>query len=125
MTYSAWGKGDKPTISASKMNYALPELWQETSYENVWVCTKTLVNVGIVTLDHSGECGKYDELVGTRMIAGKDGFDGAGDMKNDLEVWSDLEANRLYFYSDKGNPGERFKSIEIGERGNAISVNAP
>ncbi len=125
VTYSAWGKGDKPTISASKMNYALPELWQETSYENVWVCTKTLVNVGIVTLDHSGEYGKYDELVGTRMIAGKDGFDGAGDMKNDLEVWSDLEANRLYFYSDKGNPGERFKSIEIGERGNAISVNAP
>ncbi len=124
VTYSAWGEGGKPTINASKMNYASPELWQETSYENVWVCTKTLVNVGIVALDHSGEYGRYDELVGTRMIAGNDGFGGAADMKNDLEVWSDLENNRLYFYSDKGNPGERFSSIEIGERGNAISVNA-
>lgn len=125
VTYSAWGEGDKPTINASKMNYASPELWQETSHENVWMCTKTLVNVGIVTLDHSGEYGKYDELVGIRKVAGRDGFGSAADMKNDLEVWSDLDTNRLYFYSDKGNPGERFSSIEIGERGNAILVLVP
>ena len=42
-------------------------------------------------------------------------------MSTDLEVWSDLESNRLYMYSAE-NPGARFESIEIGERGNAISI---
>ncbi len=121
VTYSAWGDGDKPTISASKRDYADPSLWQTTDYANVWVCTETLTNVGIVALDHSGELGKYDETVGIRKVAGVGGFTGAESLSVDLEVWSDLSANKLYMYSEE-NPGSRFASIEIGERGNAISV---
>ena len=121
VTYSAWGDGDKPTISASKRNYADPSLWQTTEYDNVWVCTETLTNVGIVALDHSGELGKYDELVGIRKVAGVGGFNGAESLSADLEVWSDLNSNKLYMYSEE-NPGARFKSIEIGERGNTISI---
>ena len=121
VTYSAWGDGDKPTISASKRDYADPSLWQTTDYANVWVCTETLTNVGIVALDHSGELGKYDETVGIRKVAGVGGFTGAESLSVDLEVWSDLAANKLYMYSEE-NPGSRFASIEIGERGNAISV---
>ncbi|MBQ8508922.1 MAG: right-handed parallel beta-helix repeat-containing protein [Clostridia bacterium] len=122
VTYSAYGEGAKPIINASKRNYADPSLWKQTEYENVWVCTEKLVNVGIVALDHSGELGKYDELVGTRMVAGRDDFNGAADMNEDLQVWGDWENDRLYFCSTEGNPGERFESIEIGERKNAISV---
>ena len=121
VTYSAWGDGAKPIISASKRNYADESLWQPTEYDNVWVCTETLVNVGIVALDHTGELGKYDELVGIRKVAGVGGFTGAESLSTDLEVWSDLESNKLYMYSAE-NPGTRFESIEIGERGNAISI---
>lgn len=124
VTYSAYGDGDKPIISSSRKNYADPLYWNETEYENVWVCTEKLVNVGIVALDHSGELGKYDELVGDRMVAGRDDFNGASDMNKDLQVWSDLDSDKLYFYSAEGNPGERYKSIEIGERGNTIAVSA-
>ncbi|MBQ8508921.1 MAG: hypothetical protein IJ493_03340 [Clostridia bacterium] len=122
VTYSAYGEGAKPIINSSRRNYADPALWLETQYENVWVCTEKLVNVGIVALDHTGELGKYDELVGTRMVAGTNNFNGAADMNEDLQVWSDLATNKLYFYSTEGNPGERFESIEIGVRENTFQV---
>ncbi|MBQ2707187.1 MAG: hypothetical protein IJF67_02900, partial [Clostridia bacterium] len=67
ITYSAYGEGAKPIINSSRQNYADPALWEKTDYENVWVCTEKIVNAGIVTLDHTGEIGKYDELVGKRM----------------------------------------------------------
>ncbi|MBQ8508920.1 MAG: hypothetical protein IJ493_03335 [Clostridia bacterium] len=121
VTYSAYGEGAKPIINSSKMNYADPALWQETEYENVWLCTKPLNNAGIVALDHSGELGKYDELTGICMVAGQGTFTGAKDLYDDLQFYSDLNTQKFYFYSTEGNPGERFESIEIGERLNTIS----
>ncbi|MBO5218229.1 MAG: hypothetical protein J6C52_02285 [Clostridia bacterium] len=122
ITYSAYGEGAKPIINSSRQNYADPALWEKTDYENVWVCTEKIVNAGIVTLDHTGEIGKYDELVGKRMIKGVGDFCGVESMKEDLQVWSDLDGEKLYFYSADGNPGARFSDIEIGERGNTIDV---
>ena len=122
VTYSAYGEGAKPIINSSRRNYADPTLWEMTERENVWVCTEKIVNAGIVALDHTGELGKYDELVGKRMIAGVGGFTGLETMTEDLQVWSDLAGEKLYFFSDKGNPGARFSSIEIGERGNTFGI---
>ena len=121
VTYSAFGEGDKPTICASKKNFADPLDWEKTEFENVWVCRESLATVGIILFDYSGEIGRYDETVGELRIAGKDGFTGAADLNRELQFWSDLEANRLYLYSEE-NPGEKWKSIEIGCQGNAIAV---
>lgn len=121
VTYSAYGEGAKPTICASKRNYADPLDWEKTGYENVWVYRGSLENVGIILFDYSGEIGRYDETVGEMRIAGKDGFSGAADLGGELQFWNDLDTEQLYLYSEE-NPGERWKSIEIGCSGNAISV---
>ena len=120
VTYSAYGEGDKPTICASDRNYADASLWQKTSYKNVWVCTLPLNNVGIATFDIN-EIGNFDSTIGDRMIKGRDGFEGVQSMNKDLQVYSDLDTQKFYIYSEV-NPGTRFERIEIGQSVNAISV---
>ncbi len=121
VTYSAYDNGEKPIICASKQNYANSADWQKTEYSNVWVSTHTLKNVGIVLFNHTGKLGNYNEMVGKRMVAGLNNFDGAASLREDLQVWSDIENDKLYLYS-KENPATRFHSIEIGEQGHAITI---
>jgi hypothetical protein len=125
VTYSAYGTGAKPIINGSLKNYADPSLWQETQFENVYVLTETLNNVGIIAFDHSGVIGEYDEIVGTMRVSGVsyDGevFYNQSQLKNDLEFYSNLSTNQLYVYSAEGNPGERFSSIEIGKKQNLFT----
>lgn len=129
--YGAYGDPSqpKPLLMQSKKNYADPSLWVETEYPNVYKCTDLLNNVGIIGFDHdlfdySESC--YDELYGKIMNIGAFGFTGPKDLNEDLQFYSEIPDNNLelsgnlYLYSDKGNPGERFKSIEIGERVNII-----
>lgn len=120
VTYSAYGEGDKPTINSSAKNYADPMDWEETGYKNVWKYRGELKNVGIMLFDYSGKIGNYEEIVGTMRIAGVGNFENEKDLDGDLQFWSDLETNALYLYSEE-NPGERFKSIEIGTSGNTIA----
>lgn len=115
VTYSAYGKGAKPVISGSRMNFAKPQLWQKTDRENVWILTEKINNAGIVLLDHDYTVGKPDVRTAKGCFIGIRDFDGIDGLTEDTAFWSDLETGNFYFYSDKGNPGERFKSIEIGE----------
>ena len=118
VTYSSYGEGAKPIINGSKCNFADPTLWLETDVENVYKCVYGLDNVGNIVFNYSGIVGNYDELVGKMRIHGANGFEGYEDLENDLEFYSNLSSHTLYLYSDKGNPGSRFDSIEIAEAGN-------
>jgi hypothetical protein len=53
-------------------------------------------------------------------IRGKAGFEDYDQLASDLEFWSDLDAKKLYLYSET-NPGARFGRIEIGTRINVIT----
>ncbi|MBR5527368.1 MAG: S-layer homology domain-containing protein, partial [Clostridia bacterium] len=124
VTYGSYGEGPKPVIMQSKRNYADPSLWQETGYENVWVCTEKLINVGIIAFDHDiwdHSADTYNELYGLMMNKNLFGFDGVHELCGDLQFYSELNggvgnSGELYVYSAQGNPGERFSSIEIGEK---------
>lgn len=115
MTYSAYGVGMKPRFYGSRRDYAKPEYWKKSEFENVWytdLCTK---NVGLVAINHSDVLGKYDEIMGERHNIGRDGFEGPQDLKKDYDFYGHLDEEKCYLYCSKGNPGEVYDSIELGE----------
>ncbi len=122
--YGSYGEGPKPLMLQSAKNYADPALWVETEYPNVWKCTEQLINVGVIGFDHDLQDyseDTYNELYGLIMNKDTRGFDGAHELCGDLQFYSELngstgKAGDLFVYSTKGNPGSRFKSIEIGEK---------
>lgn len=127
ITIGAYGDTSlpKPLLMQSKKNYADPALWVETQWENVWKCTDKLNNVGVIGYDHDlydYSENIYNEKFGDIMTRRIDGFMGPADMTKDLSFYSvnekdlgDVEYMDFYVYSTEGNPGQRFKSIEIGE----------
>ncbi len=124
VSYGAYGEGTKPLIMQSRKNYADEKLWKETEYENVYVSTEKFNNVGIIGFDHDlfdYSQNTYEELYGIPMNKNILGFSGLSDLDTDLQFYSDRKDNKLYIYSDKGNPGKRFSSIEIGEKYNIVN----
>ncbi len=127
--YGSYGEGNKPILMQSKKNYADPALWKETEWENVWVCTDKLVNVGVIGFDHDLQDyseNTYNETYGITMNKNMFGFQDPSQLCGDLQFYSELYGNvngagELYLYSKNGNPGERFESIEIGEKYNIVS----
>ncbi len=108
VSIGAYGKGRKPIINGSEMNYAKPELWEETEHKNVYVCTKSFQNVGVILFNPTYEYGKYDEHYGDMW------FKSVEELHNEYDFYFDLNKNKLYVYCDK-NPGEKYEDIEIGD----------
>ena len=134
LVIGSYGEGPKPIIMQSAKNYADPNLWVETNWPNVWKCTDSLYNVGVIGFDHDlQDCSDdtYNETYGWIMNVDLFDFNGVQDMNKDLQFYSVLtndrttggsaKQNDLYLYSTEGNPGTRFKSIEIGENVAIIS----
>ena len=126
VTYAAYGEGtDLPTICGSKRDYADPKLWEKTSEPNVWRCTEKLHNVGIVLFDR--EPRRIDGapvVADMRLPKRNEPFDKPVALDADLTFRNLFRTDRLELRSDKGNPGERFRHIEIGEHGHCLWINA-
>lgn len=126
VTYAAYGEGDElPTICASKRDYADPKLWDRTDEPNVWRCTEKLHNVGIVLFDR--EPRRIDGapvVADMRLPKREEPFDKPVVLDADLTFRNLFREDRLELRSDKGNPGERFRHIEIGEHGHCLWINA-
>ena len=128
LIFGSYGEGEKPVIMQSKRNYADPTIWVETEWKNVYKCTESVSNVGVIAFDHDiydFSDGTYNELYGLIMNKNTRGFDGPHELCGDLQFYSVLpgegyNVNDLYVYSTEGNPGSRFESIEIGEKVNII-----
>ena len=120
VTYSAYGTGAKPVLSGSSKNYASEELWEETDVKDVYRLTDTMYNAGIMVFDYTGIVGNYNELVGDMRLKGLNGFNTYKDLYEDLTFYSDLSENTVYLCSKEGNPGKRFKTIDIGTVANLI-----
>ncbi len=125
--YGSYGTGEKPVLMQSARNYADEALWVETEWENVYLCTEKLINVGVIGFDHDiydFSEDAYNELYGIIMNPNTYGVTGPESLCGDLQFYSELPGGslttkaNLYVYSTEGNPGKRFKSIEIGERVN-------
>ncbi|MBE6733091.1 MAG: hypothetical protein E7561_03750 [Ruminococcaceae bacterium] len=116
VSYGAYGIGPKPILNGSERNYADPNLWIETDIPNVYVCTEEFWNTSVVLLDDTKEIGNYHEKVSLKEVYGLRGFEDLTDFNGDTNHYLDVDEHKLYMYSLKGNPGERFKSIEIAGR---------
>lgn len=125
VTYSAYGEGPKPVFNASLKNYANPALWTPTEYPNIYKLSDKLSNCGLMVFNFTGKLGNYNELVGTLRLKGLNGVESYADLKEDLEFYSDLSTSEVYLYSAEGNPGERFKSIEIAHGTNSTVIAKP
>ena len=141
VTYSAYGEGPKPAFYGS-INAADPSVWEEVS-ENLYKYTPrtfSLQNddVGCIIFNHGDAYGArvltqdgYVLQVGMNGITSNGietwesrkygAFAGESELNHDLEYYLNPSSNYLYLYSDKGNPGERFDSIELSLKGNIIS----
>ena len=120
--YSHYGEGELPILCGSKRDYADPALWESTTVACIYRCTERLNNVGIIAFDHDGSLGNYDAKVATTVaVEGKKEY-GLQDLKRDLYFWNDRNSGELFLYSEKGNPGTRFRSIEIGEGKTVIGL---
>lgn len=111
VTYAAYGKGEKPQILGSDMNYANPPLWKKTNRPNLWEAQLPLLpceNAKFLNLEPG-------IIVFDEKMAGvfKDKI---GDIKEDFDFAYQKSFCRIYLYYSGGNPGEAFKSIEIGAK---------
>lgn len=123
VTYSAYGEGKKPELYASLRNYAGAENWELTSTPNVWKLKIPVLNDVGLTVFNNGEAW------GEKRIKGRSDFatGNLADLNKDLTFWHDVSAptnveGYLYLRSDKGNPGERFSSIELNVRNNIFRI---
>ena len=115
MTFSAYGVGQKPRLYGSKVNYAHPKYWKESEYKNVWYTDFCTENVGMIAVDHSDVMGKYDEIMCRRHVVGLDGFEGPWQLEREFDFYANIDEPITYLYCEKGNPGEVYDSIELGE----------
>lgn len=102
VTYGAYGEGEKPAVYGSERSYAEPGLWTETENENVWQMNFDAGDAGIIVLDGGSEVGKKQMYLNELTV-------------ND-DFYHDWDNKLLYFYCDRGNPGEVFGEMEIGTK---------
>ena len=117
VTYTAYGKGEKPRLYISPENGAQPDKWQATEFPHVWRWDGIERDVGTLVFNDGEYCAfkrttrnvghdaKYRELFGEL-------FSGIADLNQELHFWHDPDSHALYLYS-KENPGTRFRSIEF------------
>ena len=109
--YGAYGEGKKPEIWGSKQNFADPSLWNDCG-NNLWSIEligydgKAMWDVGLIAMDET--------TIAYKVLTG------LSDVEFDLEYYHDVNAGILYLVSTKGNPGSRFKSIEMSPRHHGI-----
>lgn len=103
VTYGAYGSGNKPAIYGSVMNFAKNYLWSPSSIKNVWEINFPFNgDVGIIVFNHGEHASNRTDFI--RLLE-KNG-----------DFYVDDSTGTMYLYCDKGNPGLKYYSIEIGTR---------
>lgn len=130
VTYSAYGKGEKPKLYGSPFNMADESKWILTDAPNVWMYDAELsADIGaIVFNDGDDGCGrkvmKLRNDDGTALnLETREPFNSYKDLVHDLDFWHayrEDEEKRVYLCSEKYNPAKRFASIEFSPKGNLI-----
>ena len=138
VAYSAYGSGAKPKFIFS-IDASGKASWIPADKENLYVYSKALSgerDVGAIIFDGGRAWGIQTQKTreGNRLEIGRvfngikwidsatGAFSGGKDLCEDLEFYHDWDSNKLYLYCEGGNPGERFNSIEIADKGNGITL---
>lgn len=106
--YSAYGRGDKPKIFGSPQNYSIKNKWKKSKVNNVYVYDEVLEKDAGVLVFNEGQAHSVKKVIGI------DNFKGTiNELKNDLDMYHDVNDKKIYLYSDNGNPADRYSSIEF------------
>ncbi len=115
VTYAAYGKGEKPVLLGSDINYADPSLWVKTNRPNLWELKMPTIpcepsrfmtcEPGIIVLNNE------KTAILKKAIR---------DIKEDFDFAYQKPFNKIYLYYSGGNPGEVFNDIEIGIKRSAF-----
>ena len=128
VTYSAYGRGEKPRIYGSPCDAAVEGEWIATDVPNVYMYSKELSNDVGTLVFNGGEKGCAFKVMkvlrdGMRPLHVDTGeeFESYRDLKRDLDMYHDYRGKkRIYLRSTEGNPAERFESIELLTYGNVF-----
>ncbi len=132
VTYSAFGNGTKPLLTASSRNYADEALWKETDEPNIWVFAEPLPrDIGSIVFDDeytprkvyvSVEAdGKHlDYRAKREFYSYHDLIEDMTFFHEDKEINETNEertySNMLYLRCEKGNPASLAKNIEMSPK---------
>lgn len=100
VVYGAYGKGEKPCIYGSAINYADGKLWESSNKKNIWKMEFPQTDAGIVVFN-------YGESYGVLKS-------GLAPMSKNGDFYHNTKDKMFYLYCDKGNPGLVYEDIEIG-----------
>lgn len=128
VTYSAYGRGEKPRIYGSPCDAAVEGEWIATDVPNVYMYSMEVsADVGTLVFN-GGEKGcafkvmkvLRDGMPPLHVDTGEE-FESYRDLKRDLDMYHDYRGKkRIYLCSTEGNPAERFESIELLTYGNVF-----
>ncbi len=129
VTYSAYGTGDKPKIYGSPENSADASKWIATDLPYVWKYYKASAeDVGTFVFNDGESCAikrciRTDGPTPVDRITGKP-LESYKDLEEDLHFYQDRETGEIWMRSEKGNPGTRFRSIEMNPKHHVVAVSA-
>lgn len=120
VTYSAYGRGEKPRIYGSPYDAAVVGEWVATSTPNVYMFSMELPDdVGTLVFNNGEQVARkitqriQPDGSTTNLYTGEP-FNSGLDLDVDLDFFHDYQdQKRLYLCSTEGNPAERFASIEL------------
>lgn len=128
VTYSAYGRGEKPRIYGSPCDAAVEGEWLATDVPNVYMYSlEVSADVGTLVFN-GGEKGcafkvmkvLRDGMPPLHVDTGEE-FESYRDLKRDLDMYHDYrDKKRIYLCSTEGSPAERFESIELLTYGNVF-----
>ncbi len=107
VTYGSYGTGRKPMIFGSPANFA-QQVWKPSKKKNVWQINYMYAYPAGAFLDEGREIG-YQKLT-------------MRELEKNTDYFLDEETATLYFYCDKGNPSNVYKSMEFSQSGLCVHV---
>ena len=96
--YGSYGKGDKPKLYASPMNYAKAE-WKPSNRKNIWKTNYVYDAACSMIFNNGKQIGYLKTSV--------------RNLKANTHFYQDEAGAVIYLYCDKGNPSKVYESIEI------------
>lgn len=129
VTYSAYGRGEKPKLYGSPFDAAVTGGWSETDIENVYAFSIPVgQDVGTLVFDE-GKSGcafkvmqkMYPDSTLFHIETDLPFYD-YHDLTRDLDFFHDPNDSIIYLRCEKGNPGDVFKSIELNTYGHGFKV---
>ncbi len=124
VTLAAYGEGKAPVFHMHSESAAGEGKWEETDVPNVYKYHEKIMNdIGVIAFDDV-LCSYKAFYTGTKGSKSKKKVNSYKELDDDLQFYHDFSRKDLYLYSEKGNPGEVYSTVELAPGGALITIKA-